>query len=451
MAPDLAWAVGMDAIVIEEMIHDISLACGASYQYTVKNGQLVSVDLKGRRDESQDLYAFITENVKALNSCSFEVLSSKRDQLTELFFKILPPHDYDHSQISYDGALELVLDPTVAASHHLEDAVDPASQKKIHETLAEAEFAVRLGSAFEKAASRYHQVYYILDRAKRRLGVYKPVVLIDAKDDVYGASEIRDAHLAEVANSAIDEFLGLGVVPHTVLIDFCASNEIGSFQFYVEDAIHLFDCLGSGGDLWDADYTLLQERLNTEPIAALMMINFEEFAFLDLLTANNDRHFKNILYISNEGKLIAIDNGNSFPWAHEKDLPTRKMHPLHWFRWRTLPQAQKPFSERMVEKINAFSIEKIEEIARKHLVDERTASSVEFIEGKIKTLVQRAEEIRRLANQDVKISQIAISLLTLEDSESYTQVPEPISVKSFNGKKKHSRDRRRRFCRVASR
>lgn len=296
------------------------------------------------------------------------------------------------------------------------DTVDPLSHKKIKETIAEAQLSIRLGVKFEKAESKYHEAFYILDRNKNRLGVYKPAVKQDANEDLYGASEIRDAHLAEVANSALDEFLGLGVVPHTVLFEYETVDEsksIGSFQFYVTNAVYLYDCLSSGGDLWDADYIALQGRLNNKAIQNMVFNNFEELAFLDMLTANNDRHFKNILYVPSEGKLIAIDNGNSFPWTHEADLPNHKTHPLHWFRWRVLPHAQKPFSERMVKKINSFEIEKIEAIARKYLVDGRTPSSVELIECKIKTLHQRAAEIRKLANQNVKISDIAISILRL--------------------------------------
>lgn len=406
---------------VDVAINNISLACNAFHQYTLTSGQLIPVepDSVDRVTEAKVLYAVITENIKAINAHSFEVLSSKYDQLTNLFFEKLPSHDYDHSQIAYDGALEQVLDPNVTASHHLEDedAVDPLSHKKIKETIAEAQFSIRLGIKFEKAESKYHEAYYILDRTKNRLGVYKPAVKQDAHEDIYGASEIRDAHLAEVANSAIAKFLGLGIVPHTVLFEyrsaFDASKSIGSFQFYVKDAIYLYDCLSSGGDLWDANYAALQERLNTEAVQSMVFNNFEELAFFDMLTANNDRHFKNILFVLAEGKLIAIDNGNSFPWTHDADLPNHKTRPLHWFRWRALPHAQKPFSERMVKKINAFAVEKIEEIARKHLVDERTLSSVELIEDKVKTLYQRVAEIRKLANQNVKISDIAISILKL--------------------------------------
>lgn len=406
---------------VDTAINNISLACNAPHHYTVKNGQLIAVepDSVDRITEAKVLYAFITENVKAINAHSFEVLSSKHDQLNELFFETLPSHDYDHSQIAYDGALEQVLDPNVTASHHIgnEDAVDPVSHKKIKETVAEAQFSIRLGIKFEKAESKYHDAYYILDRTKSRLGVYKPAVKQDAHEDIYGASEIRDAHLAEVANSAIDKFLGLEIVPHTVLFEygsaFNSSKSIGSFQFYVKDAVYLYDCLSSGGDLWDSDYAALQERLNTEAVQSMVFNNFEELAFFDMLTANNDRHFKNIFFVLAEGKLIAIDNGNSFPWTHDADLPNHKMRPLHWFRWRVLPHAQKTFSERMIKKINALAIEKIEEIARNHLVDERTPSSVELIEDKIKTLHQRAAEIRKLANQNVKISDIAISILKL--------------------------------------
>lgn len=405
---------------VDTAINNISFACNALSQY-IKSGQLAEHDSAERLNEFKVIYEFINENVKAINAHSFKILSKKQDQLNKLFFETLQSHDYDHGQIAYDGALEQVLAPYVTASHHLgdEEIVDSVSRKKIKETIAEAQFSIRLGIKFENTDSKYHEAYYILDRFKNRLGVYKPAVKQNANEDLYGASEIREAHLAEVANSAIAQFLELEIVPHTVLFEavFNASRSIGSFQFYVKDAISLYDCLSSGGDLWDADYVALQERLNTEAIQGMAFNNFEELAFFDMLTANNDRHFKNILYLPSEGKLIAIDNGNSFPWTHDANLPHYKTRPLHWFRWRVLPQSQEPFSERTVKKINAFAIEKIEEIARSYLIDERTPSSVELIEGKVNTLYQRSAEIRKLANQNIKISDIALSVLQLRDSQ----------------------------------
>jgi hypothetical protein len=406
---------------LDQAIKNISLLCKLADQYIKNSKHVYQESLSDRINELNSINSGITENVKLINSHSFKELLNKEQEITDLFFKILPSFNYDRSAISYNGDLEKILDPKLNSSHHLEDIVDPVTHKRINETLLEAHFSIRLGVQPEKIQST-NEAYFILDRFKERLGVLKPAIKVEASQDNYGASEIREAHLAEVANSALDKIGEFEVVPHTELFEYqlasTPSPSIGSFQFYVKDAPLLYDCLKDGGDLWDADYQELQARLNTEAIKKMVFQNFEEFALLDMLTANNDRHFKNTLFSESEGKLVAIDNGNSFPWCHNADLPTHKMRPLHWFRWRVLPHAQSPFSEGMTKKIKHLEVEKIEKCMRMYLMDERVPSSTTSIEKKVETFYQRLTEIQRLTKLNTKISDIAISVLNLKNSSS---------------------------------
>lgn len=408
-------------IVLDHAIENLSLLCHFPEKYTIENGKLVFDESSEKKDVNEGVIKeFITENVRLINAHPFEELSLRKQEIHNLFFKILSLHDYDRSAITFHGDLERILCPEIPFSHQeVDDKIDSISGKKIHQTLLEAHFSIRLGINLEKIPS-INEAYYVLDRFNERLGVLKPAVQQEAMDDKYGASEIREAHLAEEANSVLNEILELRIVPHTELFEYrlpsTTEHRIGSFQFYVKDAVLLYDCLKEGGDLWDADYGQLQERLNTPAVKEMIFQNFEELALFDMLTANNDRHFKNILYLESEGKLIAIDNGNSFPWCHDLDLPLYKMRPLHWFRWRVLPHAQKPFSKQIVDKIKHLQISKIEQCMRRYLVDKRVPSSVESIENKIKIFKQRTAEIQRLTEQNMKISEIAISILNLKDS-----------------------------------
>lgn len=363
---------------------------------------------------------FLNKTITVINAFFRKDLEDRRTEISDLFFRTLPRCYYDRSLISPRSALESVLDEPVYQAHYQLDGVDPITGRRIHETVAEALFARRLGVKLKKAHSEYHSVYYLLDRSKKRLGVFKPPVHVDALEDRYGSSEDREGHLAEAASSAVDRFLATKVVPYTQLLTcvLSSSKEVdsvtGSFQFYVDGCD--LDSQLEGENLFDSNYEKLAIRLDTVANRKLEFRNLEEFALFDLLTANNDHHFKNIFLKKVTEKvwdLVAIDNANSFPWCHDLDLPSYKMHPNHWFKWSALPQAQKPFSDSMIDRIRALNFNHLEEIVRKELVSHDIPSSEEHIEGKIKTMRDRFDQIKILANRKVSLRTIAKDILTL--------------------------------------
>lgn len=362
----------------------------------------------------------LNKTISRINSSSLEDLGSRKKEITELFFRTLAGCHYDRSLITPGSSLEFILDDAVYKAHYQQDKVDFITNRKIDETITEALFARRLGVKLEKAHSDYHSVYYLLDRAENRLGVFKPVIYPDPQEDRYGASEDREGHLAEAASSVVDRFLETRVVPQTQLLTcFLSSSKeaapvTGSFQFYV-DGCDLY-CQLEGENLFDSNHDELASRLDNSENRKLEFRNLENFALFDLITANNDHHFKNILLKKVSKKvldLVAIDNANSFPWCHDLDLPSYKIHPNHWFKWSTLPQANKPFSDLLIDRINALDMDRLEVIARSELVNQDIPSSKEHIDGKIKTMRDRFNRIKLLANQKFTLRAIAKDLLTL--------------------------------------
>jgi hypothetical protein len=358
---------------------------------------------------------FLNRQVDVISTASLEDLCDERGRIRDLFFSSLSLRDYDRSRIVLQSPLELVLNPEIYYAHVVPDQIDPVTGRKIHETIAETHFSLRLGVLPERAPSEYHTVYYCLDRSLQRLGVFKPRMDKAPLEDHYGASEDREAHLAESASSLLDDYLETRVVPHTELLIATSlrlpelSHTVGSYQFYVSETPFLEAHL-QGDNFFDPDHAALRQRLDTQANRELNLQNFGEFAFFDLLTANNDHHFRNVLRKAT-GELIAIDNGNSFPWCHDRDLPSYKMHPLHWFKWSVLPQAQKPFSEKIIDKIKHFDFERVAAMLRKALVSEDVPSSIEHIEGKIQTLYDRFQVMEKLAYEGVPIAQIAEAIL----------------------------------------
>ncbi len=369
---------------------------------------------------AQNRSCFLDTQVAIINAASLKDVQRKKSAITDLFFHSLRHCEYDRGLITRNGVVESILDTRIYSAHDAEDVRDSVTGRRIQETVAEALFALRLGVQPEKAYSEYHSVYYLLDRSQKRLGVFKPSI-INPKEDRYGASEDREAHLAEVANSIIDIFLNTHVVPHTQLLrcTLPVSQEAipttGSFQLYVDDTCDLYSKL-EGENLFDTDHEKLAVRLDTVANRGLEFQNFEEFALLDLITANNDHHFKNILLkkrAENSWDLVAIDNANSFPWCHDVHLPAYKIRPLHWFKWSTLPQANQPFSDPMIERIKALHMGHMEHVLRDVLVHQETPSSQEHIEGKIHTLRDRCNRIGQLAREKASLRDIARGILAL--------------------------------------
>ncbi len=366
----------------------------------------------------------LDKQVAFINTFSLKDLNGKKKELISLFFDALYPCEYDRSLITPGSPLEFVLDSRIGKAHDQPDRVDPITGRKVRKTLLEAHFARRLGVKLEQANSHWHLVYYLLDRSKKRLGVFKPVSEIGPLADRYGASEEREGHLAEAASFSTDKFLGTKVVPHTQLVKCHLSSSadsapvIGSFQFYVDNALDLFSQL-EGENLFSSNFSNLTLRLNTSANRELEFRNLEQFAFFDLLTGNNDHHFKNIMLKRVAPKtwdLIAIDNANSFPWCHDLDLPSYKTHPFHWFKWSTLPQAQRPFSNSMINRIKALDLDNLEKILKDKLVSRDVPSSKELFQRKMNTLHDRFHTIELLASQKVSLSAIAMNVLTLTHS-----------------------------------
>lgn len=365
---------------------------------------------------------FLNIQVRLIGTFPVKELQKKQTQLRDLFFKTLKDSEYDRGLIAPKSSLETVLDPTVSSSHDNNDKIDPVTGKRIKGTILEIQFSCRLGVKPEVAPSDYHSIYFLLDRSKKRLGVFKPAIQEDdPMGDCYGASEDREAHLAESANSTLDQYLNTKLVPHTQLLTIdlplndASHTFTGSFQFYVDNAGDLFSLL-EGENLFDENNESLAKRLDYPANQKLTFLNLEEFAFLDFLTGNNDHHFKNILVqkvTADALNLVAIDNANSFPWCHHLDLPTYKIPPKHWFKWITLPHAQKPFSTTMIDRINAIDFKQLEAVVRNQLVHKDTPSSQDHIQGKMTTLEDRFNIIKQLANQKTLLKTIAKAILSL--------------------------------------
>ncbi len=415
--------------------HEISLDFAISDAQNLAHAQLFFKvmnryfpHLKILRSAYQHNRTFLNQTISIINTPCKEDLEDRKRKVSHLFFHTLSTSDYDRSLIPPKSPLESILDNAVYSSHDQPDEIDPITGQRIHETVTEALFARRLGVKPKKAHSEYHSVYYLLDRSKKRLGIFKPPNFVEPLEDRYGASEDREAHLAEAASFVVDKFLGTKVVPHTQLLTCSLSSSIkipatGSFQFYVDGCD--LDSQLEGENRFDPNHEQLATRLDTPLNRKLQFRNLEEFAFFDLLTANNDHHFKNILLqkiTENVWDLVAIDNANSFPWCHDLDLPPYKMHPNHWFKWSTLPQSQRSFSASLITRINALNPDHLEEVARRALIHQNTPSSIEHVEGKIKTMRDRFDRIKLLANQKASLRAIAKDILTLTRSSNFINI-----------------------------
>lgn len=383
-------------------------------------------------NEQQSQFRTITEYVMILDQTSEQDLIQHAQEIQKIFFGNLKWYPYDHSAISLRGSLEVILDPEVAASHDQEDTIDPVSGRRIQETLLETHFALRLGILPEKAESDYHEVYYLFSRFKEKLGVFKPREERYWYADRYGASEKREAHLSEVTSSMLDRRLGLGLIPYTCAFseNFCGfppSPKIkanptpapgiraGCYQLYVANSVSLFSLL-EADDLWESNYDLLQNQLDTPNNRELKFVNFEQMAFLDLLLGDNDHHFKNILVKSgDEGqkRLVLIDNGGSFPWRHFFKLPFYKKVPLHQFKWSSLPQADRPFTDEMIKTISSLKITDLNEILIEALQDPSAPSSLDHLHDKMSTFHDRFSKIQYDAQHRLKINDIAQRILYL--------------------------------------
>ncbi|MBS3904637.1 MAG: hypothetical protein KGZ39_04870 [Simkania sp.] len=373
------------------------------------------------RDSTQEyldpLKKIIDQDVKIIASSEIEQLCDETQKIRELFFNILPNYAYNRAEIVRECPLERILDRDVYSSHSAEDIIDPVSEKRIHETLLEADFSLRLGIQPDELKGRFKKTYYILDRDTQPLGIFKPQVKKWWRfADRYGAAEEREAHLAEIGASRIDQLLGTRLVPYTTTLTLKnpepSTEPTGSFQFFVHSAPPLYDYL-QGDNLW-ADPKVMTHSLNTPANHALQLRNFEDLTFLDMLTGNNDGHFKNILCKPTQDgglQLVAIDNGNAFPWCTDQDLPFYKRTPLHTYKWRALPHAQRPYSSEALHRIKTIDLQSVIAAMRQVLVDTKTPSSLGHMEDKIYTLQDRYETILQEAQEGVPIADIAQSII----------------------------------------
>jgi hypothetical protein len=109
----------------------------------------------------------------------------------------------------------------------------------------------------------------------------------------------------EVAAYRIDRLLGIGLVPVTVTRE--VDGEIGSLQFWIEDAMKIQDAYDQ--DLPVGNMDLLLQRL------MLMYI-------LDAMIYNIDRNFTNILIRPGRAGFFLIDHSRAFRYS--KKLPALK-------------------------------------------------------------------------------------------------------------------------------
>ena len=197
--------------------------------------------------------------------------------------------------------------------------------------------------------------YFIADRTGKWLGLFKPFdeeswAPNNPRRQAYrgplGTERMRPGLLSgegchrEVAASVVDRFLGLGIVPHTVYARFRhfafydpmegpralgrrAKEKSGSFQAFIEQAIHLGR-------------------------RSLELVELQKLALLDVVIGNLDRHTHNILY---DGKQIwAIDNALSFS--------SRSLGGFRW-EWQKQEAASQPFTPAMRALIESMDVERL--------------------------------------------------------------------------------------------
>ena len=149
------------------------------------------------------------------------------------------------------------------------------------------------------------------------LGVYKPVSGEYQNPVLFGLARGEPA-IREVAASTLDQLLGLGVVPPTVLWD--GPQGPGSLQRWIHPA--------EPG--WDVDECTRLDR--------------ERLAVLDYLTANNDRHWGNYL-TDPHSHVVAIDHGYCFP-------PEPRMNISSGF---VLDRRRQPLSDTIMDRLYAVT------------------------------------------------------------------------------------------------
>lgn len=348
----------------------------------------------------------IQDVVDVLDS-SEEIKDDQIKRIRGVFFEAIYKYNYDRSLIKKEGKLERALDSEVYESHFQQDEVCPVTGLKVKETLLEAIFSIRLGirSKVVYNPNVSESRIFIEDRNRNILGIFKKQHKGLWFTNKYGSAEEREAHLAEVGASKLSNLLGLNLVPYTSILKIYDAETkpplTGSIQFYVKNAASLKSILELKTD-------------NNQEIRSLKFTNFEEIAFLDMLLGNNDRHFENIMCLVNHDapiQLVAIDNGNSFPWCFDNDLPSYKYKPLHTYSWRKLPQSESCFSENIRNWILNLDLQPVEETLRKTLVAEETLSSKKHIDDKIATLRARYSLIVDGIDKVNSIADIAESVL----------------------------------------
>lgn len=232
--------------------------------------------------------------------------------------------------------------------------------------------ASKLGVKFERISEGAGSSYFGKDRFGKRLVVFKPsdqgafsvkawkvgtrIKLLFRKllKKVFGVKthegvRTKEEHLCEVGASFVNDALNLDLVPHTRLVNFSNAAlsdhgkevvmKMGSCQLFKTGYRDAEKALGMPYASESKQESIVAKRQGTI-MSALSQEKFEELAIFDFLIGNCDRHVKN--WLIKDNKIAAIDNGMSFIFEHSEEIIGK----LKQYRWRVLPQANAPISER---------------------------------------------------------------------------------------------------------
>lgn len=167
-------------------------------------------------------------------------------------------------------------------------------------------------------------------------GVFKPK---EGEEFVGRYAEVGTYYKRERAAYLVDQFLGFGLVPPTVIREI--GDKVGSVQEFVSNFTDGFDYRCE-----------LSWRGNDDEKNKLWKKDLAVLRLFDMLIANSDRHEGNV--IVKDGRVIAIDHGFSFD--HRDSLRL-------YFEFQEVPR-------KIIQKVNKLRKSKEMRILLGHLLSE---------------------------------------------------------------------------------
>lgn len=374
--------------------------------FWMKAGRLQKVDslwnkiayLWNRASYDNETREYVTDRVQFWASRSPKTLRICQEGVHDFFFNRLAKlstNVFDRSLIPVGGNLERELARDLYKSRYaLKKDYCPVTGTCYQDTILEAQFARHLGLKPELASGGSSGTYWCFDRKGNRIGVFKPAQegphapnnprLIGFLRRIYDIGRpghrCNEGHVSEVATCVLDRLLDANVTPETHLADI--EKKRGSFQL-----------LGRG-----------KEAIEVPDLNQKNLPQFEKFVLLDYLSGQVDRHQENWL-LSPDNKIIAIDNGASFPTKH----PHNKGHmmgPLEerlllkkQYDWRFMKQAEEPFSAKTSAFIESLDPETLTDALTTPLIDPKMPSTFRRLPKKLARFREKLAVAKKIASE----------------------------------------------------